>query len=69
MKKTFTVLFVAAILVSMLFTGCRKCVTCTESYTGTTSDYCGTSAQVKDFENTLIDEGRQLGQDWSCVSK
>jgi len=52
-----------------LFTGCKKCITCTESQTGYTTEYCGTSKQVKDFENELKSQGSTYGQTWNCIDK
>ena len=52
-----------------LFSGCKKCVTCTEAHTGVSSDYCGTSSQVNTFEDELKSQGAAVGQDWSCVAK
>ena len=68
MKKTLT-LVLAIMACSFLFSGCKKCVTCTEANTGVTSDYCGTNKNVKDFENELKRQGSAVGQNWSCVNK
>jgi len=70
MKRVRTILFVAGMCFFVLFTGCKKCITCTEAHSGVTAqEYCGTPAQVKDYENELKKQGSALGQDWSCVSK
>jgi len=52
-----------------LFSGCKKCVTCTEARSGYSTEYCGTSSQVKTFEDELKSEGGALGQQWTCVAK
>ncbi len=58
-----------ALLSLGLFSGCKKCVTCTESHTNVTTEYCGTSSQVKTFEDELKSQGGALGQNWTCVSQ
>jgi hypothetical protein len=61
--------FCIVLLSSGLFSGCKKCITCTERQTGVTTDYCGTSANVKSFEDELKSQGSAVGQDWNCVSQ
>ena len=67
--KTLTTSVCIAMMLIGLLSGCKKCVTCTERYSGYSSDYCGTSDNVKTFEKDLKEEGSKLGQDWTCVSK
>jgi hypothetical protein len=70
MKRARTMLFIAGVCFTMLFPGCKKCITCTESHSGVTAEeYCGTPAQVKNYEKELKEQGSALGQDWTCVSK
>jgi hypothetical protein len=73
MKKSTLFLRLAVLFIALmslgLFSGCKKCITCTESNTGVTTDYCGSSANVKSFEDELKNEGSALGQDWNCVSQ
>ena len=45
---------------------CKKCVTCTESHSGYSSDYCGTTLSVNKFEDDLKTQGAAVGQSWSC---
>ncbi len=68
-KSTYLRVAVLSVaLVSLgLFSGCKKCITCTESRTGVTTEYCGTSANVNDFEDELKAQGSALGQDWNCM--
>ncbi len=68
LKLKLAVLCIALVSLS-LSSGCKKCVTCTEAHSGVTSDYCGTSSDVKSFEDELKSQGGALGQDWSCVDK
>ncbi len=68
MKKIGTI-FGALIVITLLFSSCKKCIECTESHSGYTTEYCGTSSQVKTFEDELKKEGSQVGQSWSCIDK
>jgi hypothetical protein len=68
MKKM--ILFsVAVIALMMVFGSCKVCTECIETYSGVSSDYCGTNKQVNDFEDQLKSEGAQYGQDWNCERK
>jgi len=66
MKKIVAIL-VAFIAVTLLFSGCQKCILCTEKKSGYSTEYCGTSSQIKTFEKELKEEGSKVGQSWSCV--
>ena len=66
MKRVTIILTAIIVALAFPFSSCKKCTTCTEKNTGYTSDYCGTSKQVKDFEKELKDEGSKVGQDWEC---
>lgn len=65
MKKIVTI-FVVSVAITLLFSGCRKCINCTESKSGYSTEYCGTSSQTKKFEKDLKEEGSKVGQSWSC---
>jgi len=60
---------VAAIAAVVMLGSCKVCTECIESHTNVSSDYCGTNAQVKNFEDELKDQGSQVGQDWNCERK
>ena len=68
MKKMFSwpIILIAS---ALIFSGCKVCTECIESHTSVSSDYCGTNAQVKNFEDELKDQGSQVGQDWNCERK
>jgi len=55
------------LILSISFSGCKKCITCTEQTSGYSKDYCGTPAKVRSFEQELKEAGSLVGQKWTCV--
>lgn len=64
MKKTCIFLALVGLLA---FSGCKKCITCTEANSNYSTDYCGTKQGCKTFEDGLKSEGSAYGQSWTCV--
>lgn len=67
LKKNIMKTAILLISITVLFCGigCKKCVTCTESVSSYSQEYCGTPPQVKAFENELQNLAPST-QHWTC---
>jgi len=63
MKKVFLGLIVIA---SMASCNKEQCAYCSESVSGTESEYCGEEEDVDVYVQTLY-SASSIGQDWSCT--
>lgn len=66
MKKMLTLIAAIWLLTSCSKEGGISCTTCTEKKSGYSQEYCGTPLEVKSFKETLIRQGGNVGQSWSC---
>ena len=66
MKKLF--LFLLAFGLTLCFS-CKKCATCTETHTHTTSSFCGGPAALNTYTENLKTTGAAVGQNWTCTTK